>query len=181
MALRGSLADVPLTDILQLVSESRRTGAFVLQSSDHFGAIYLETGSIVHAHLGNHVGEEAIYEIAALPEAEFVFKADLTTTDHTIDKSTPNLLMESARRIDEWQLLNKLFPSMQMIPRLKDQGWTTSVSFAPEEWSVIVALDRRRTIEEVATLLNLPLLEVCKTLYGLVTKGLVQMEETTVS
>ena len=50
MSLKGSLSSINLADIIQLVSNSKQTGRFVLsRSSGQKGAIYLKNGEIVHA------------------------------------------------------------------------------------------------------------------------------------
>lgn len=177
MAFQGSLKELPLPDIIQLVSVSGKTGAFVLTNSGQTGEIYLHEGEIVHSAVGALQGEEAVYELAIWQEGEFVFKPGKETTQRTIKKSNTNLLMEAARRIDEWQVLSKRIPSTRMVPMFTNQGSSTSVSFTPHEWAVICKIDERRTIEELAAVLGLSPFEVSKLLYGLVTAGLVEMKE----
>ncbi|MCP4662444.1 MAG: DUF4388 domain-containing protein [bacterium] len=177
MAFQGSLKELPLPDIIQLVSVSGKTGAFVLTSSEQTGEIYLRDGEMVHSQVGGLQGEEAVYELAIWQEGQFTFKPGLETDQHTIKKSNTNLLMEAARRIDEWQVLSKRIPSTRLVPAFTNQGSSTSVSFTPHEWAVICKIDERRTIEELAAVLGLSPFEVSKLLYGLVTAGLVELKE----
>jgi hypothetical protein len=178
MAFQGSLKELPLPDIIQLVSVSGKTGVFVLQSPHQTGEIYLRDGEIVHATVGDLQGEEAVYELAILQEGDFVFKPGAETGSRTIKKSNTNLLMEAARRIDEWQVLSKRIPSTRLVPVFTNQGSSTSVSFTPHEWAVICKIDERRSIEELAQVLGMSAFEVCKLLYGLVTAGLVGLKES---
>jgi len=177
MAFQGSLKELPLPDIIQLVSVSGKTGVFVLQSGSQEGNIYLRDGEIVHAVAGDLEGEEAVYELAIWQEGDFSFKPGAETEKHTIKKSNTNLLMEAARRIDEWQVLSKRIPSTRLIPAFTNQGSSTSVSFTPHEWAVICKIDERRSIEELASVLGMSAFEVCKLLYGLVTAGLIELRE----
>ncbi|MDP9122311.1 MAG: DUF4388 domain-containing protein [Acidobacteriota bacterium] len=178
MAFQGSLKELPLPDIIQLVSVSGKTGVFALnRQGDVSGAIYLRNGHIVHAHVGDLQGEEAVYELAIWPEGDFVFTPGNETSLTTIHKSNTNLLMEAARRIDEWQVLSKRIPSTRLVPVFTHQATTTSVSLTPQEWALICKIDERRTIEEVAIGLNMSPFEVCKLLYGLITSGLVSLKE----
>ena len=48
MAFQGSLQELPLPDIIQLVSVSGKTGMFLLESGGSKGEIYLQEGQIVH-------------------------------------------------------------------------------------------------------------------------------------
>lgn len=178
MAFQGSLKELPLPDIIQLVSVSGKTGVFALRrAGEGSGEIYLRGGHIVHATLGELRGEEAVYELAIWPEGEFVFTPGQETDTTTIQKSNTNLLMEAARRIDEWQILSKRIPSTRLVPVFTSQAATTSVSFTPQEWGLICKIDERRTIEEIAIGLNTSPFECCKLLYGLITSGLVALKE----
>ena len=177
MAFQGSLKELPLPDIIQLVSVSGKTGVFLLETSAQSGEIYLRDGEIVHAKVGEVEGEEAVYELAIWQEGDFVFEAGRTADERTIKKSNTNLLMEAARRIDEWQVLSKRIPSTRLVPVFTNQSSSTSISFTPREWSVICKVDERRSIDELATVLGVSAFEVCKLLYGLVTANLIELKE----
>src|SRR5436305_1051936 len=175
MAFQGSLKELPLPDIIQLVSVSGKTGVFSLRRNgdSSTGEIFLRGGQIVHAQAGDLQGEEAMYELAIWPEGEFVFTPGKETELTTIQKSNTNLLMEAARRIDEWQILSKRIPSTRLVPVFTQRATTTSVSLTPQEWALICKIDERRTIEEVAIGLDMSPFEACKLPYGLITSGLV--------
>lgn len=177
MAFQGALKELPLPDIIQLVSVSGKTGMFVLESGSSTGRIYLQDGQIVHAVTGDLSGEEAVYELAIWQDGEFVFTAGEAAPEKSIQKSNTNLLMEAARRIDEWQVLSKKIPSTRLVPVFTDQANTTSVSLTPPEWSLICKIDERRSIEEIALALGSSPFEICKLVYGLLTSGLVALRK----
>src|SRR5688500_3649814 len=168
MAFQGSLKELPLPDIIQLVSVSGKTGVFELRrNGDSTGEIYLRGGQIVHAHVGDLQGEEAVYQLAIWPEGDFVFTPGTETQLTTIQKSNTNLLMEAARRIDEWQVLSKRIPSTRLVPVFTNQGAATSVSLTPQEWAVICKIDERRSSEEIAVGMATRPLELGKLHHGL--------------
>lgn len=178
MAFQGSLRELPLPDIIQLVSVSGKTGRFSLRRENHPGGeIYLRAGQIVHARTGDLTGEEAVYELAIWPEGDFTFHAGEESPEASISKSNTNLLMEAARRIDEWQVLSKKIPSTRLVPVFTDQASTTSVSLTPLEWQLISKVDERRTIEEVAIGMDKSPFDTCKLLYGLIASGLIALKE----
>jgi hypothetical protein len=177
MAFQGSLKELPLPDIIQLVSVSGKTGVFALKNGDDDGLIYLRKGQIVHAQAGELAGEEAVYELAIWREGDFVFTPGTESEATTVQKSNTSLLMEAARRIDEWQVLSKRIPSTRLVPVFTEQGVNTSVSLTPHEWAVICKIDERRSIDEIAIGLGSSPFEVCKLLYGLITSGLVTLKE----
>lgn len=177
MAFQGSLKELPLPDIIQLVSVSGKTGKFSLTNGASKGEIHLQDGKISHAETGKLRGEEAVYEMAVWTEGDFVFLPGETAGVVSIKKSNTNLLMEAARRIDEWKILSKKIPSIHLVPVFTDRAATSSVSLTPKEWRVISKIDERRTIEELSVAIGASPFEACKLLYGLLTSELVRLEE----
>jgi hypothetical protein len=177
LAFQGSLRELPLPDVIQLVAVSGKTGAFALKNGTESGRIYLRRGQIVHATAGSLVGEQAVYELARWSEGEFNFTPEAETEIVSIEKSNTNLLMEAARQIDEWKILSKKIGSTRMIPVFAPQASRVSVSFTPPEWAVITKVDERRSIDEIAAGLGLGAFEVCKVIYGLLTSGVLALHE----
>ncbi|HEY7516180.1 MAG TPA: DUF4388 domain-containing protein [Vicinamibacteria bacterium] len=93
MAFQGSLTELHLPDIIQLVSVSGKTGVFHLTDGVLKGQIYLNDGKIVHAQLEDAAGEEAVYALAIWRTGEFRFDPGIATELRTITKSNTNLLM----------------------------------------------------------------------------------------
>lgn len=178
MAFQGSLKELPLPDIIQLVSVSGKTGVFQLSNGGATGEIYLRDGHIVHARTGGLEGEEAVYELAVWTEGDFVFHPGRAAPATTIKRSNTNLLMEAARRIDEWQVLSKRIPSTKLVPVFTNQAKKSSVSLTPSEWQLISKIDERRTIDEIAVAMDESPFDVCKILYGMITSGLIALDES---
>ena len=59
MSFQGSIQELPVPDIIQLVSVSAKTGMFTLVRGGERGYIYLKGGQMVHARVGDLTGEEA--------------------------------------------------------------------------------------------------------------------------
>ncbi len=177
MAFQGSLAELPLPDILQLVAVSGKTGKFTIKNERDTGSIYLSKGQIVHALLGPMAGEEAVYELAIWTDGDFVFTPDDEEVPTTIDKSNTSLLMEAARRIDEWKVLSKRVPSTRLVPVFTEDGGGATITLSPAEWSVIRKTDERRSIEDIAHAVGTSAFETAKVVYGLITSGLLALAE----
>ncbi|HEU5162233.1 MAG TPA: DUF4388 domain-containing protein, partial [Thermoanaerobaculia bacterium] len=178
MAFQGSLKELPLPDIIQLVSVGGKTGRFTLNREGEEGVIFLRNGNIVHAHVGDLVGEEAIYALSIWSDGEFVFAPAEETTEQTIKRSNTNLLMEAARRSDEWKVLSRKIPSVDMVPELDARpSRHEQVALTPQEWQLVTKIDGRRSIAEIAPLLEMSPFDVAKVLYGLLTAELAVLKK----
>jgi hypothetical protein len=180
MAFQGSLRELPLPDIIQLVSVSGKTGKFTLSREGEQGLIYLKNGQMTHAQIGELMGEEAIYALAIWNHGDFQFAANEEPERQTITKSNTNLLMEAARRLDEWRILSKKIASIEMIPELLvRENRHEQITINPQEWVIITRIDGKRTIAEIARNLGVSAFDVAKILYGMITSELVQLKKKT--
>jgi len=175
MSFQGSISELPVPDIIQLVSVSGKTGMFLLMRGSERGLIYLHNGRIVHAELGGVAGEEAVYALAIWSTGDFQFTPGKESEKITIDKTNTSLLMEAARRLDEWKVLARKIPGVDYIPVLRARDVGEPVTLSPPEWNLIIRIDGRRTVDELGRLTNTNSFETAKVLYGLVTSDLVDM------
>ncbi|RMH64587.1 MAG: response regulator [Calditrichaeota bacterium] len=97
----GSLEDFQLGDLIQMNCLGRLTNAIRVQSGSQTGTIYFDDGNIVHAEVGDLVGEEAFYEIIMWPGGNFALNKSLKAENETILKGWQSLLLEGLRRKDE--------------------------------------------------------------------------------
>jgi len=178
MTFQGSLKELHLPDVIQLVSVSGKSGVFVLSYEGEDGLIYLENGRIVHAVLGEIQGEEAVYTLATWGDGSFRFYPEEESPAHTITKSNTNLLMEAARRLDEWRVLSKRIPSLDSVPKFKvPEGKQGQINLNTQEWRILSKIDGEKSIQDIAREIQFSTFEVAKLLYGLVTMGLITLEE----
>jgi hypothetical protein len=179
MAFQGSLKELPLADIVQLVAVSGKTGMFSLTRAAERGVVYIYNGQITHAKVGDIEGEDAIYNLALWGQGDFQFSPGVESEARTITRSNTNLLMEAARRSDEWKILSKKIPTTESVPVLTCRdGMSEAVTLTPQEWLVVTRVDGVRSIDEIARTSRLSSFDIAKTLYGLVTSELVEIEKT---
>src|SRR6185295_12229038 len=178
MAFQGSLKELPLPDIIQLVSVSGKTGKFTLTREGDRGFIFLKNGQMVHATVADLIGEEAIYSLAIWNSGEFQFTPGDEPDRQTITKSNTNLLMEAARRLDEWRVLSKKVPSVELVPELMmRENRHEQITLNPHEWMLITKIDGLRSIAEIGRILNMSSFDVAKILYGMITSELVHLKK----
>lgn len=178
MAFQGSLAELHLPDIIQLISVSGKTGVFHLKDGALHGEIFLNEGKIVHAQLDEVGGEEAVYALAIWSQGEFKFEPGEASGVRSISKSNTNLLMEAARRLDEWRVLSKKISSIELVPEFASlDNREGQINLNTSEWLILSKIDGQRSIKSIANSSGLSAFDVAKILYGLVGNGLIRLKE----
>ena len=178
MSFQGSLSELPLPDVVQLVSSSGKTGCFHLTDGDIKGQIYIHEGKIVHAQVEDLSGEEAVYQLAIWSKGEFFFETGASVAANTITKTNTNLLMEAARRLDEWRVLQKKVPPMDLVPESAiAEGREGQINLTTSEWLILSKIDGRRSIKAIANASSHSTFDACKILYGLIATNLIRLKE----
>jgi len=178
MALQGSLSELSLPDVIQMVSVSGKTGVFSVTRHDEVGKIYLREGQIVDAVVNTLRGDNAVYEMAIWSEGEFTFNPGEEAEAVTIHLSNANLMMEAARRLDEWRVLSRKIPSLDLIPFFMSRDQSDQVTLSPHEWILVTRIDDEHSIEEIGEQLHWSAFDVSKLLFGMITSGLVALRSS---
>jgi response regulator RpfG family c-di-GMP phosphodiesterase len=97
----GSLQEMGLTEIIQVLWHGRKTGSLKIRAGADTGEIHFVTGSVYNALWGNLRGEEAVYAMLALSQGEFVLDPNFKAPQELIRLSPEALLLEGMRRLDE--------------------------------------------------------------------------------
>jgi tetratricopeptide (TPR) repeat protein len=230
MAIEGSLADVGLADICQLLAMGRKTGCLSLTDRSNFGYIYFERGRVIYASIlnrpdrlgellvrnevissaalsramesqahrkGARLGEilvrdgalseeelhryirlqieEAVYHLFAWSRGSFHFDPDQRPDEEglfLVDIPAESLLLEGARRVDEWSLIEKKIPSLDLVFTLtKDPAADPDLELEERQRRILPLIDGIRTVEEIVADSGLVEFEAGKALYGLVQAG----------
>jgi Domain of unknown function (DUF4388) len=179
MAFQGSLSELHLPDIIQLVSVSGKTGVFRLIDGTHQGNIWLHEGRIVHAEHDDLSGEEAVYALAIWRTGEFRFEAGIPSPRQSIQKSNTNLLMEAARRLDEWRVLSKKIPSVELVPEFVIlESREGQINLNTMEWLLLSKIDGQRSLKQIAAAAGMSVFDAAKLLYGLVATNLIRLRQS---
>ena len=176
MGLEGNLKDFDLSDILQLIHMGKKTGALEVVAENESGVIYFQSGTAVHAVAQDLSGDDAVNRILRWRQGHFAFKPDVHTTYRSIKTPLQHLVLDAARQIDEWQDIQKLIPSLDVVPAIEENpsAGTEDIKLQPGEWRVLAIVDGAKTIREIIHDGHLSDFETCKILYGLVSSGLVK-------
>ena len=122
--------------------------------------------------------ENVIFELMSWREGFFSFEeravADVPV-DARIRISTESLLMEGARRIDEWSRIADKVPSLSVVPTLApvEEDRASVLDLLPHEWQVLMMIDGERDLRGIAASLGSSEFEIAKIAYGLVSTGVI--------
>jgi DNA-binding response OmpR family regulator len=97
----GSLEEMGIPEIVQILHQGRKTGALVVESEGEQGTIFFKDGSIVDAAWQRLRGEAAFYGIVRIVRGGFTIDPSVTPPEKVITASPEMLLLEGMRRMDE--------------------------------------------------------------------------------
>lgn len=125
--------------------------------------------------------ENVVFDLFSWNEGTFSFADgtdDQVQMDASVRVSIESLLMEGARRIDEWSRMNDRIPGAHVIPRLaeaRDES-ESYIDLHPGEWEVMTLIDGRHSLRDIAAELAVSEFEVAKTVYGLLSTELIEID-----
>lgn len=236
MAIRGSLREAALPDVIQLLYLGRRSGCLALADRQRHASIYFEDGWVIHAAIVNRrdrlgdmliksgritpaqleqaithqaagqerrLGEilvalgavtreelagfilrqveEAVYTLFTWDSGTFSFDPDVRPEADVerVHIAPDALLLEGARRVDEWSLIEKKIPSFDLIFALdRSQAATPDPEFTETQRRILPLLDGVRDVRALVDASGLTEFEVCQSLFGLLAAGLVSRTGT---
>src|SRR2546427_4436584 len=239
MAIKGSLKEASLPDVLQLLSLGQKTGCLSIADRSNFGYIYFDKGRICYASIVNRrdrlgdilvkhqkirsdqldaaihrqskerdkklgeilVGmgvisqedlerymrvqiEESVYYLFTWTQGTFNFESEVRPErqDFLVNINPESLLLEGARRVDEWSLIEKKIPSFDLIFTVdKDRLAISEAALTETQQRVLPLLDGARDMHQVIEDSGLGEVEGGKALYGRITAGFLHRAGRTAS
>jgi uncharacterized protein DUF4388/FHA domain-containing protein len=110
----GSIEEIPLFDLLQLLSTSKKSGMLDVQGPQGQGRIYIRQGQITYASLRESPElhpRKAMYRLLAWQSGTFELKPpDARQFEREIKEQPEALILEAMRQLDEIARLGKKLP-----------------------------------------------------------------------
>ncbi|HMG18285.1 MAG TPA: DUF4388 domain-containing protein [Gemmatimonadales bacterium] len=145
------------------------------------GEILVALGVITQREVERQVRfqiEEVVFEVMSWNEGYFSFNDEPDSkvpTEVSVRIPVEALLMEGARRIDEWSRIENRIPHVGVVPSLAPppEGGGGELDLLPPEWEVLALIDGERSVRGLATELGRSDFDVAKTLFGLESAGVI--------
>src|SRR5215207_3305924 len=172
---------------LSKVSAKDLDRALALQEkgdSRRLGDILVAMGAIARRELDRQLKaqiEETILDLLGWTEGHFRFEEGAVSealVESPIRLPTEALLMESARRLDEWSRIEDKVPHLRVVPKLPppDSPANGKLDLVPLEWEVLAAVDGQRDLHALADLLGKSEFDIARTIYALAASGVVVLD-----
>jgi hypothetical protein len=100
-SLSGNISDFSVTDLAQLLIYGGKTGQLRVFNAAADGLVFFDNGKIVHAEIGQQIGEVALAEIILIRTGEFNFTYEVPTDKHTIQGDPTGILIRLCSKADE--------------------------------------------------------------------------------
>jgi hypothetical protein len=127
--------------------------------------------------------EAVIFELLSWQEGFFTFvesDADTNGAEGLTSIPTESLLMEGARRLDEWTQIQQRIPHLGVVPTLAEVGnghQAPMLDLLPNEWEVLAIIDGARDVRTLASTLGRSEFEIAKIVFGLLTTGVIHIAD----
>ena len=100
-SLTGRLAELSIAELLQTLHLAGKTAVVEVDAGLVKGSVGLLEGNVLTANLGESAGEDAFYDLIALPHGNFEVSVGKRPQEPNLTESTEFLLLEALRRLDE--------------------------------------------------------------------------------
>jgi hypothetical protein len=176
MAIRGHLSEASLPDVLQLLAMGSKTGALTIAVPRSGGTIWFENGCISHASVNDRqLGpEDAVFLMFKWNDGTFSFEPGIGRPEGTAPLSLDPqaLLLEGARRVDEWSLIEKKLPTFDVVFALdRQQLLRNRIVLTDEQQRLLPLIDGFRDVHEIMRASRMGEFDVGKALFGLLSGG----------
>jgi|RhiMethySRZTD1v2_1073278.scaffolds.fasta_scaffold19949_4 pSer/pThr/pTyr-binding forkhead associated (FHA) protein len=174
-SMAGSIEEIPLPDLLQLLSTSKKSGVLVVHSDRHVGKTFFRKGQIYFASIENqfNIGpRKAMVRMLAWTHGHFELEPpDESAVLEELDDSTEGLLIEGMRQLDEYKVIAEKLPELASPIGIARPLKAKLRELSPEELDVFQAAMEVKTVNALFDQSSLSDLEIAQKLVTLFEKG----------
>ena len=144
-----------------------------------FGDLIIEQGILTAEQLDDFLKiqvSEVIYDCFVWKKGSFAFfdGIDLPLHAVTISIDLTNLIMEGARRIEEWEQCFRLLPDSSVVFRAVSSPDAEKITLSLDEWKILFLINGQRTLEDICRDIDDEAFKVYRVVYGLYSNKLIE-------
>ena len=162
-------------------SQRERIDALMSAEGGRFGQFAVKEGVLTEAQLRDFLKvqvSEIVYDCFVWDAGTFSFAeegARLPQHAITISIDLANLIMEGARRIEEWEQCLKLLPDRSVIFRVVVTPRDEKITLTADEWRILFLINGQRTLEDLGRDADDEPFQVYRVVYGLYANKLIEV------
>ena len=179
MALQGTIDAFPLTDVLQLLATSAKSGKLTLDGDRGRTEVWIERGEVVGTDSGTAAtAEHLVFELLRFGDGSFAFGDDSGRPVRSIDPvPLTSCLARAESLLEEWKRIEALVPSPAHRVALASELVEQSVTLDQSDWTVLVAVGDGPSVDTVGRRLGSDEFSCGALLAALVERGVLVVEE----
>ena len=153
--------------------------ALMQSDGGRFGQIAVQQGVLTDGQLRDFLKiqvSEILFDAFLWKDGGFSFDDEMVLPPYaiTISVDLPNMIMEGARRIEEWEHCVQLLPDKQAVFRVVPTPESDKITLTLDEWKVLFLINGQRTLEELCNESDDPF-HVYRVVYGLLSNKLIEL------
>ncbi|MDP8228067.1 MAG: DUF4388 domain-containing protein [Candidatus Electryoneaceae bacterium] len=146
MALKGTLEDLSIVELLQFPYAGRKTGKLIVQQGDNISELYYRDGKLIHAILDDKDGFEATVELVGWDAGFFEFIPDIAPDHTTITIDLHRLVMQALKARDE-RRFDEERKRVEEKKRKAEEATTKAAQEIAEKTALIQAVAKEATAD----------------------------------
>jgi len=171
--LLGTLTEISLMDLLQILRMNRRSGLLELEMEGRRGTLFISEGEILDAEVGRFRGEKAFYRTLAWEGGKFEFRPQPVSVLQLIKRPGENLILEGLRQLDEVNRLRCVIAPpgthLQLIRRFEGPP----ERLKPVTREILKLLEYFSHLEDILNQSTLLDLDLCTTIQVLIDRKII--------
>ena len=173
MALKGELSDIPIEEVIKIISETKSTGVLNLRNNFHSVQLQFLNGKLINA-TGDKTPTDSVKLALVMSEGEFEFNKSENVTPAKESKELQKIVDSISTIKAEWNKINSIIPSEGFIVKLSEAE-AEQIELSGNEWKVIAILKEPMPILEIEKRLSIGAFESLKVLSSLLRKKLIEL------
>ena len=163
----------------KITTEQRnRIDELMQREGGRFGQLAVQEGVLTEEQLSDFLKvqvSEIVYDAFLWNGGTFAFTQETSLPSYavTITVDLPNLIMEGARRIEEWEQCLRLLPDDSVVFRVVVTPRDEKITLTAEEWRILFMINGQRTLGELCADEDEPL-RIYRVVYGLYANKLIE-------
>ena len=173
--IKGNLAEISLTDLIQIFFMNKKSGLLTITYQSNTADIYFNKGSIVFSSVGKIEGLKAIFRLIGLKNGNFEFDPNNLSKKINMSINSDELLFQGMHQIDEIENIKESLPPLESVITVNMESDISKLKSSNVLADIIDLCYNKTTIMDVIDNSPFSDIDVYEGLRVLFTNGIIQL------